>query len=65
QDQSLHRDLRKGKMRGAETVAPPAPALRRDHTTFLICSMPKLVPFLASHERNFEHRHRQLEAGCI
>ena len=48
-------------MRGAETVAPPAPALWRDHTMLLICSMPKLVPFLASPERNFEHRHRQPE----
>jgi hypothetical protein len=32
-------------------------------TRFLICSTPKLVPFLASPERNFEHRRRQPEAG--
>ncbi|MDP1949474.1 MAG: hypothetical protein Q8L77_18485 [Nitrospirota bacterium] len=59
--------IRKGKAKvcATETVAPPAPALRRDHTTFLICSMPKLAPFLASHERSFEHRHRQPEAGRI
>jgi hypothetical protein len=59
--------LRKGKakVRAVETVAPPAPALQRDHATFLICSMPKLASFLASHERNFEHRHRQPEADHI
>jgi hypothetical protein len=33
--------------------------------SFPICSTPKLVSFLASPEWNFEHRHRQLEAGRI
>src|SRR5215831_2380716 len=54
-----------GDTRDSEDGAPPAPALLRDHTRFLICSTTKLVPFLASPQRNFEHRHRQPEAGRI
>ena len=38
---------------------------RLDHTKFLICSTPKLVPFDASRKRNSEHRHRQPGAGRI
>jgi hypothetical protein len=45
------------------------PSLLRHFSTttlsFSIYSTPKLVPFLASPEWNFEHRHRQLEAGRI
>jgi len=43
----------------------PAPALRLDHTTSLVCSTSKLVSLQASLERNIEHRHRQPMAGRI
>jgi len=54
-----------------QALSPNVLVLSRQHVAqswvfpqaakFLICSMPKLVPFLASPERNFEHRHRQPE----
>ena len=59
--------MRNGSPRNCKNLmgdgAPPAPALRCDHTKFLICSTPKLVPFFALLERNIEHRHRQPAAG--
>jgi len=35
-------------MKTAKAVSYLLPALRRDHTKLLICSMPKLVPLFAS-----------------
>jgi len=49
----------------AKTASFFASAFRRDHTKLLICSMPKLVPFLTLREWNIEHRHRQPEAVRI
>ena len=44
---------------------PHALGASLDHTRSLSRSTPKLVPFRASLEWNFKHRHRQPVAGRI